>query len=214
VLPFSAAVYLFVESADPEAIRGYVAAGSISGVSTSASALTAEAGRAGRSPRDLLRAICDAAKGTVRVEMGRQDGQPDEMLREARGWAEVAVNVVVTLPPSEAGLEVVRACAAARVQTGVGVCPSAERALVAARAGATHVSAPLDRVAGADVGDGIRKLVALLRAFGLPTLVVAEAIRTPADIIDAALAGAQAVTAPAAVLRELAENSRPLEGGG
>jgi len=44
--------------------------------------------------------------------------------------------------------------------------------------------------------------------------VVADAIRIPIDVIDAALAGAHAATAPAAVVRQFdAESSRIANGG-
>ena len=44
----------------------------------------------------------------------------------------------------------------------------------------------------------IRKLVALFRTYGVPTEIVAAAIRIPTDVIDAALAGAHAAAPPAA----------------
>ena len=83
----------------------------------------------------------------------------------------------------------VRACAAERIRTAVGTCPSPEQALAAARAGAAHVSAPVGRAGGVDGNDVIRKLVALFRTYGVPTEIVAAAIRIPTDVIDAALAG-------------------------
>lgn len=211
MLTFSAAVKLFVESADPAEVLACVAARRGNGVATSASLLAEAAGRAGRAPDDLLREICAGAGGPVSIEVARDDGDFDGMLREARRWAGVADNVVVTLPPSDAGIEVVRACAAARIRTGVAPCPSPERGLVAARAGAAYVFAPLDRVAGADVGDGLRKLVALLRTFDLTTEVVARDVRTPSDVVDVALAGVHAAAAPGAVLRQL--DAAPHAGG-
>jgi transaldolase len=212
VLTFSAAVKLFVESADPGEVLACVAAQRANGVATSASLLAEAAGRAGRAPNDLLREICAGAGGPVSVEVAPSDGDRDRMLREARSLAQVAGNVVVTLPSSDAGIEVMRACAAARIPTGVGACPSPERALVAARAGAAYVFAPLDRPAGADVGDGLRKLVALLRTFGLTTVVVAQ-VRTQADVVDAALTGVHAAAVPGALLRLLDAGADSPAGG-
>ena len=203
---------LFVESADPVEVLACVALRRANGVATSASLLAEAAGRAGRAPSDLLREICDGTSGPVSVQVARDDGDLDGMLREARSLAQVAGNVVVTLPPSDAGIEVVRACAAARIRTGVAACPSPERALVAARAGAAYVFTPLDRAAGADVGDGVRKLVALLRTFDLTTEVVAH-VRTQADLVDAALSGVQAAAAPGPVLRGLDAESSPQADG-
>jgi transaldolase len=161
------------------------------GVTTSALALTEAARRAGGSPHDLLRAICGVANGPVCVAVAA--GDHAVMLREVRDWAAAADNVVATLPGSEVGIEVVRACAAERMRTGVGACASPEQALAAARAGAVTLAAPVGRVGGrdgyVDGYDVIRKLVALLRTYDLPTEVVADAIRIPTDVIDAAVAG-------------------------
>jgi transaldolase len=60
-----------------------------------------------------------------------------------------------------------------------------------------------------------RKLAALFRTYGVATEIVASAIRMPTEVIDAALAGAHAAAAPAAVVRELdAESSRQADGRG
>jgi len=200
-------VKLFVDSADPAEIGACVAAEGTSGVTTTGALLAAEARQAGREPGELLSAICAAANGPVSVEVAA-DGA-DEMLRAARDWAAVAANVVVKLPATDAGLEVVRACAAERIRTGVATCATPEQALRAARAGAAFVSAPVGRAGGVDGNDVIRKLVALFKTYGVTAEVVAGAIRMPTDLIDAALAGAHAAAAPAAVLRQLdAESTR------
>jgi transaldolase len=205
------AVKLFVDSADPEEIAACVAGRGTSGVSTSAAALAAAAGHAGGEPHDLLRAICGVANGPVSVEV--TGGDRDGMLREARAWAAVAAAVVVRLPFTDAGIEVIRACAADRIRTGVGACPSPEQALLAARAGAAYVAAPVGRVDGVDGNDVIRKLVALFKTYRLSIQVVAAGIRLPTDVIDAALAGAHAAAAPAAVVRQLdAESTRQADG--
>jgi len=213
VLPFSAAVLFFVESADPNEVTACVAARRASGVITSAALVAEAARRAGREPRDLLREICGAVNGPVGLEIAHDGDDRDGMLREARDWAEAAGNVIVALPATEVGIDVIRACAAVRIRTGVAVYPSPEQALAAGRAGAAQVWAPFDRVSGADPGDGIRKLTALLRTFDLRTEVVVRAIRSSGDIVDAALAGAQAIAAPPAVLRELDADSAARAGG-
>ena len=213
MLPFSAAVLFFVESADPNEVTACVAARRASGVITSAALVAEAARRAGREPRDLLREICGAVNGPVGLEIAHDGDDRDGMLREARDWAEAAGNVIVALPATEVGIDVIRACASARIRTGVAVYPSPEQALAAGRAGAAQVWAPFDRVSGADPGDGIRKLTALLRTFDLRTEVVVRAIRSSGDIVDAALAGAQAIAAPPALLRALDADSAARAGG-
>lgn len=212
VLTFPAVVKLFVDSADPAEIGACVAAERTSGVTTSGAALAAAARQAGREPRELLGAICAVVNGPVSVEVAA--GDRDEMLREARDWAAVAAGVVVKLPATDAGLEVVRACAAERIRTGVAPCATPEQALLAARAGAAYVSAPVGRVGSVDGNDVIRKLVALFKTYRATAEVVAIGIRLPTDVIDAALAGAHAAVAPPAVLRDLdAESTRQADQG-
>jgi len=216
VLVFSAVVKLLVDSADPAEIGACVADKDTRGVTTSALSLAEAARRAGGSPHDLLRAICGVANGPVCVAVAA--GDHAAMLHQARDWAAAGAGVVAMLPGSEVGIEVVRACAAERIRTGVGACASPEQALAAARAGAVTLAAPVGRVGGrdgyVDGYDVIRKLVALLRTYDLPTEVVADAIRIPTDVIDAAVAGAHAATAPAAVVRQFdAESSRIANGG-
>jgi len=213
VLTFSVVVKLIVDSADPDEIGACVAASGTAGVATSAARLADAAGRVGRAPHDLLRAICGVANGPVWVAVSAGSDDREAMVREARDLAAAAANVVVELPAGDAGLAALRACAGERIRVAMGACPSAEQALAAARAGASTVSTPVGRAGGVDGNDLIRKLVALLRTYDMPTEVVAGAIRVPTDVIDAALAGAHAAAAPAAVLRQLPAESVRNAGG-
>jgi transaldolase len=163
---------------------------------------------------EWLRDVCAVANGPVNVAVAAaDDGDREAILRQARLLAQVDPCVVVTLPATDAGFEVLRACAAERICAGMGACDSPERALAAARAGAAYLSAPIGRAAGVDADDRIRKLVALLRAYALPAEVVARPIKSPSEVIDAAVAGAHAAAVPAAVLRELPAASVRNAGG-
>ena len=123
------------------------------------------------------------------------------------------VHVVVALPGTDAAIDLVRACAGARIRTGVLAGTSPEQALAAARAGAAYMTVPVGRAGGVDGYDLIRKLVALFRTCDTATQVIAGAIRIPVNIIDAALAGAHVASAPGDVVRELdAESTRRADG--
>ena len=156
--------------------------------------------------RSCSGAICGVANGPVGVDVTAADR--DRMLREARDWAAVAANVVRgAARPATMASTVVRACAAERIGTGVAAGASAELALAAARAGAAYVTVPVGRAGGVDGYDMIRKLVALFRTYEVATQVIAAAIRIPTEIIDAAVAGAHAASAPGEVLRQLDDES-------
>jgi len=212
VIVFSAAVKLFVDSADPTEIGACVAAKGTCGVTTSASRLADAARGAGADPRALLGAIAGVANGPVFVAVTAPD--VDGLMRETRDWASALADVVALLPGTDAGVEAARACAGARIRTAVGPFARPEQALAAAHAGAAFVLAQVGRAAGVDGNDMIRKLVALLRTYDMRTEVVASAIEIPVQVIDAALAGAHAATASGAVVRQLdAESSRIADGG-
>jgi transaldolase len=165
-------VRFYVDSADAEEIREGIARGLIAGA-------------------------CAA------VTAGDRDG----MLREARGLArlagELGAELAVRLPCSDDGLAVARACAAEGIGTEVSGCATPAAAVRAAQAGARYVSPPSGPAgAGAEAHDLVRKLVATLRSYDLPTEVLVAA-RNPRQVVDAAVAGARGVTAPYAVLVQL-----------
>ena len=182
----------FVDSADPEEIRACVALAAASGVIVGKVA----------QPAALLRDVCAFVAGPVVVDVSATDR--DGMLREARELAGIAANVVVRLPATAVGIDVVRACAAERIATAIASGATPAEALVAAQAGAAYVSGLVGRSDGVDGTDVMRKTVALLRTYDVTTTeVLAGAIRHPSDLIDAALAGAKVASVPAAVLRQL-----------
>ena len=88
------------------------------------------------------------------------------------------------LPATDEGIEVVRACAAERIGTGVGAWRP-EQALVAARAGAGLCLPAVGQTGGVDGNDMIRKLVALFRT-ARSDEVIADRDPLPTNIIDAA----------------------------
>ena len=182
----------FVDSADPQEIRAWVAQAAANGVTV---------GKAAQ-PAVLLRDVCASVAGPIIVDVIATDR--DGMMREARALAGIASNVVVRVPATAVGIDVVRACAAERIATALAAGATPAEALVAAQAGAAYISALVGRVDGVDGTEVIRKTAALLRTYDVTaTEVLAGAIRHPSDLIDAALAGAKVASVPPAVLRQL-----------
>ena len=91
------------------------------------------------------------------------------------------------------------------VRTNVTLCFTAVQALMAAKAGASFISPFVGRI-DAHGGRGL-ELIADIRAiydtYGFSTEILAASIRTEAHVKDAALAGADCATLPAAVFRSL-----------
>jgi transaldolase len=189
----------FVDSADPSQIRACAERRSIHGVSIGTSSGVAD--RAG-----LIQEICGIFKGPVSVNVSGEDG--DQILREARGLARIAPQIVIRLSLHADGLKVLRACAAEGIKTHGTGCLSAVQGLQAGQAGAAYVSPLGDRPddpAGLDLA---RKLVALHKTYGVGTEVLMGPLRSAGDVAEAALAGAQIATVPFPLLRQLLEQLR------
>lgn len=153
--------------------------------------------------RDALREICALVKGPVSAEVVALDRQG--MVREARELAQVAANVVVKIPLTEAGLRAVQALAQEGIKTNVTLVFSANQALLAAKCGASYVSPFVGRID--DVGgDGmglVAEILPVYRAYGFPTEVIVASVRHPGHVLQAALQGAHIATVPYDVLKKL-----------
>jgi transaldolase len=192
---------IHLETADIVAIRWAVEAGLLDGVATTPTLLRLGAGT--RDPRELLREICASVPGPVSAEVMAVD--TEGMCREGRELAKLAENVVVQLPMIEEGLAAVRRLSAEGIAVDVTLVFSAMQGLLAAKAGASYVSPFVGRID--DVGHDGMEVVAQLRqifaTYDIETEVLAASLRHPQHALQAALAGADIATMPAAVLKQL-----------
>jgi transaldolase len=192
----------FIDTADVREIRECQEQGIIDGVTTNPSHL-AKVAATGKQPRDVLVEICEIVKGPVSAEVVATDTAG--MLREGRELAKLAPNIVVKVPLIAEGLKAVRAFANEGIKTNVTLCFTPAQALLAAKAGAGYISpfvGRLDDIAS-DGMDVVRKTVAIYKNFGLKTEVLVASVRSPNHVVEAALCGAQVVTAPFTVLQQL-----------
>jgi transaldolase len=133
------------------------------------------------------------------------------MIEEGRKLATIAQNVAVKVPLTWDGLRACRTLSDQGIMVNVTLCFSANQALLAAKAGASFISPFIGRLD--DVGqDGvalireIRQIYDNYPDFG--TEILAASARHPQHVTQCALAGADIVTLPPSVLRQLA--SHPL----
>src|ERR1044072_7667833 len=90
----------------------------------------------------------------------------------------------------------------------VTLCFSANQALLAAKAGATFISPFIGRLDDINI-DGmelIEEIRVIYDNYDFDTQILAPSIRTPNHVKQAALAGADVATVPAAVLKSLIKN--------
>jgi transaldolase len=131
------------------------------------------------------------------------------MMREAQVLARIADNVCIKVPLTLDGL---KACKTIRTDMGrmvnVTLCFSANQALLAAKAGASFISPFIGRVD--DIGLDGMELISEIRTiydnYDFPTEILAASIRTVNHVKQAALIGADVITAPPATLKALVKH--------
>ena len=189
----------FVDTADVEAIRALDETGLMDGVTTNPSLIK----KSGRDFTEVIKEICSFVSGPVSAEVVATD--TEGMLREGRALAKIASNVVVKLPLTMDGLKACKTFAGDGIMTNVTLCFSANQGLLAAKAGATYISPFIGRLDDIHV-EGmslIEELRIIYDNYGFETEILAASIRSPLHVKDCAIAGADVVTAPPAVLSGL-----------
>ncbi len=190
----------FVDTADIAEIRDLADTGLLDGVTTNPSLVA----KSGRTFLELVAEICEVVNGPVSAEVASTDF--DTMLLEARKLARIADHVAVKVPLTPAGLKVCKRLSSEGTMVNVTLCFSAAQAILAAKAGASFVSPFVGRLD--DIGqDGmglIEEICEIYRNYdSFKTEVLVASIRNPIHIVKAARLGAQVVTAPPSVLKQL-----------
>ncbi|QTX31600.1 fructose-6-phosphate aldolase [Aminithiophilus ramosus] len=190
----------FLDTANLEEIREAAAWGVVDGVTTNPSLVAREGDL---SFRERVKAIADIVAGPVSAEAVSLEGEA--MLREARELALLSPHVVVKIPMTPEGMGVVRTLSREGRATNVTLVFSVNQALLAAAAGATYVSPFVGRLddTGQDGMGLVREIVSAFRAGSVTTRVLAASVRHPRHVAEAALAGADVVTLPFKVLKQI-----------
>ena len=192
----------FVDTAEIAEIRELNALGLVDGVTTNPSLIK----KSGRDFIEIIREICAEVEGPVSAETVSLDF--DGMMAEGRKLAQLAPNIAVKVPLTWDGLKACRALSDEGRMVNVTLCFSANQALLAAKAGATFISPFVGRLddINTDGMDVIREIRQIYDNYGFETEILAASIRTVNHVKEAALIGADVITAPAGVLRKLADH--------
>ena len=192
----------FVDTAEIAEIRDLNALGLVDGVTTNPSLVK----KSGRDFIEIIREICAEVEGPVSAETVSLDF--DGMMAEGRKLAQLAPNIAVKVPLTWDGLKACRALSDEGRMVNVTLCFSANQALLAAKAGATFISPFVGRLDDINIDgmDLVREIRTIYDNYGFETEILAASIRTVNHVKEAALIGADVVTAPAAVLHKLAEH--------
>ncbi|HEY0325522.1 MAG TPA: fructose-6-phosphate aldolase [Allosphingosinicella sp.] len=189
----------FVDTADTAEIRDLAETGLLDGVTTNPSLIH----KAGRDFLEVVKEICAIVPGPVSAEVVALDHEG--MMREAEIVRKIADNIAVKVPLTIDGLKTCRKLTADGTMVNVTLCFTANQALLAAKAGATFISPFVGR--HDDVGFAGMDLIADIRTiydnYGFDTQILVASVRNPIHVLEAAKIGADVMTAPPAVIRQL-----------
>jgi transaldolase len=194
----------FVDTADIDAIRDLAKLGIVDGVTTNPSLIM----KSGRDIKEVTAEICELVDGPVSAETVALDAEG--MIAEGKELARIADNIAIKVPLTWEGLKACNALTNEGFMVNVTLCFSANQALLAAKAGATFISPFIGRLDDINV-DGM-ELISEIRQiydnYSYDTEILAASIRTVNHIKQAALIGADVITAPPGVIHAMA--SHPL----
>ena len=198
----------FVDTADIKEIRELNDMGLVDGVTTNPSLILKSGGKID----EVTRQICDIVSGPVSAEVTATDY--DGMMAEAKVLAKIADNVAIKVPLTLDGLKACKAIRSEGRMVNVTLCFSANQALLAAKAGASFISPFVGRLddIGIEGMDLISEIRQIYSNYDFETEILVASVRTVNHVKDAALIGADVITAPPAVLRSLVKHPQTDKG--
>jgi transaldolase len=196
----------FLDTADTEEIVRIWQTGFLEGVTTNPTILARE----NIDPYVAIEKICDITED-LEVHVQLTETESEAMVKQTKRLKEISPRIVVKVPCVEEGYKACRILSARKFDVTMTLCYSPMQALLAAKCGAEYI-APY--VARAEERTGNAQLLAQTKAVldvnGFATKVLAASIRTPQQLVDAALAGVDAVTMSAALFGEMIANAETM----
>jgi transaldolase len=189
----------FADTAEIDDIKELAATGLLDGVTTNPSLIA----KSGRDFMEVTREIAGLVDGPVSAEVVALDHET--MMKEADKLRAIADNVCIKVPLTIDGLKTCKALTDDGTMVNVTLCFSANQALLAAKAGATFVSPFVGRHDdnGVNGMDLIRDIRQIYDNYAYETEILVASVRHVTHVLEAALIGADVMTAPPKVIKSL-----------
>jgi len=189
----------FLDTADISEIKEAASWGVLDGITTNPSHVA----KSGRNFKEVIAEICEIVPGPVSAEVIATEF--DEIVKQGRTLAAIAPNVVVKIPIILEGLKAIKTLSEEGIKINTTLCFSPLQSLLAAKAGATYVSPFIGRLddIGTEGMEGIRQLRDIFDNYQLATEILVASVRSPMHIIDSAVIGADVVTLPMSVFKQM-----------
>lgn len=155
-------------------------------------------------------------KFPISVEINPHFTDVDEMVEMGKRVAALSPNFVIKIPCIEAGVTASRRLEREGIRTNLTLVFSPSQALFAAKNGSLFVSPFIGwkEANGEDCKQYIQDIVTMYKNYGFygKTEIICAAIRTPKQIVDCAVAGADIVTTGLAVYQDAMKHAYTNQG--
>ncbi len=188
---------IFLDSSDPEFIKQAFDTGLIDGVTTNPSLML----KNGHDPVTVLKEISEIFPFHASISAEVVGTTTEELLDMAEGYVDIAPNITIKVPCTQAGLKACYDLTNDDIAVNVTLCFSVAQAILAAKAGATYVSPFVGRVYDQSF-DGIKLIEEISDVYAThntKTQVLAASIREVHQVTSAFRVGADIVTIPSKV---------------
>ncbi|MGS1017306.1 fructose-6-phosphate aldolase [Allosphingosinicella humi] len=189
----------FVDTANTDDIKDLAETGLLDGVTTNPSLIH----KSGRDFLEVVKEICGIVSGPVSAEVVATDHEG--MMREAEILRKIADNIAVKVPLTIDGLKTCKKLTSDGTMVNVTLCFTANQALLAAKAGATFISPFVGR--HDDIGFDGMQIISDIRLiydnYDFATEILVASVRHPVHVLESAKLGADVMTAPPSVIRQL-----------
>ena len=166
------------------------------------------------SGKPFMKAITDIAEWIKSV--GLDDA--DEMVEMAKEVSAISPNFVIKIPAVESGITAARRLEKMGIRTNVTLVFSPAQAILPAKNGSLFVSPFIGwkEANGEDCREYIKNIVEIYKNYGFykKTEIICAAVRTPKQIVDCAVAGADIVTTGLDVYKDTMKHAYTTQGLG
>lgn len=141
--------------------------------------------------------LVEGTEKTVSVEVNPHIMDTDEMIKEAEKLAAISPNFVIKIQCVEPAFKAIYALAQKGIRTNCTLIFSGMQALQAMRSGAYYISPFIGwkESNAEETGRFIEDVIDMRNNFGFETEIIVAAVRNARQVVDAAVAGADIVTA-------------------
>ena len=192
----------FIDSADTKELISINETGLVDGVTTNPTIIAAT----GKPYKQVLEDICKIIKGPVSAEVTALEHKL--MVKQGLALCDISGNIVVKLPCTIEGIKACKILSSEKIMTNLTLCFSASQALVASKAGATFISPFVGRLE--DISqkgiDLVSDIKTIYRNYDIRTEILVASIRSSAHVIEAAKIGADIVTLPPKIFKQLTQH--------